>query len=211
MSDEFKACLVIAAGMLAFFTLGFVSGYASGRTFREELPPVVEVDTLVTRDTVYVDSPVPEAEIPAGYTIVPLGSLKEMKAKLALLESAAPDTVLVSLPVPVTERTYKGDDYEAVVSGYEPKLERISVFPKTTTITRVETVTKTTVPPWTVSPFLSADIGCETFAARAGILGDLRLKKDLHVFLGGGYEVRNDVTFRTGWFATGGVSWQLHP
>ena len=124
MSDEFKACLVIAAGMLAFFTLGFVSGYASGRTFREELPPVVEVDTLVTRDPVYVDSPVPEAEIPAGYTIVPLGSLKEMKAKLALLESAAPDTVLVSLPVPVTERTYKGDDYEAVVSGYDDALDR---------------------------------------------------------------------------------------
>ncbi len=40
----------------------------------------------------------------------------------------------MAVEIPITQKRYDGDDYRAYVSGYEPSLDSIFVFPKTTTI-----------------------------------------------------------------------------
>ena len=39
-----------------------------------------------------------------------------------------------AVAIPITQKRYEGDDYRAYVSGYEPSLDSIFVFPKTTVI-----------------------------------------------------------------------------
>ena len=45
------------------------------------------------------------------------------------------DTIFVVLPI--ENKIYKGEDYLAEISGYKPNLERIEVYPKTTTIKEI--------------------------------------------------------------------------
>lgn len=191
------AALNVVLLLLAGATVG---GYVMGRLCARMHPPVTPVQTdtviVVRRDTVTVFQPVPVSQ-----TIVRRDTVFFWIS----------DTVRVPVPVDITERTYKGDDYQAVVSGYHPKLETITVFPKTVTVYTTQTVEKPVPYRWTVSPFVGADIGHETFAARVGIMADYSPKKNgWRAFLGGGYEVRDDV-MNSGWFATGGIAFKIHP
>lgn len=208
------------AAVLAIICTGagsFLVGWTKGRESAFE-GAKTERDTLVVRDTLVIYSPVPVQETPAGFELVRIGTVSELRARLAALEADAdawaanPDTVYLSVPLEFTSAKYHGDDYEATVSGYRPKLDYIKVFPKTVTITTTQTIMKAAPPKWSVSPFAGVDIGAETFAARAGVMYDRQLSGALRLYLGGGYEARNETnTFRTGFFATGGVSIQLHP
>ena len=40
----------------------------------------------------------------------------------------------MAVEIPIIQKRYDGDDYRAYVSGYEPNLDSIYVFPKTTVI-----------------------------------------------------------------------------
>ena len=40
----------------------------------------------------------------------------------------------MAVEIPITQKRYESDDYRAYVSGYEPRLDSIFVFPKTTII-----------------------------------------------------------------------------
>lgn len=40
----------------------------------------------------------------------------------------------IAVAIPITQKRYENDDYRAYVSGYEPNLDSIYVFPKTTVI-----------------------------------------------------------------------------
>lgn len=51
------------------------------------------------------------------------------------------DTLYVALPR--EEKTYKGEDYLARISGFQPSLDYIETYPKTTTIT--ETITQSVI------------------------------------------------------------------
>lgn len=83
---------------------------------KEVKVPSVVTDTLyVNGDTIYVER----------YTEVPL---------------LVHDSVYVD--VPIVQKTFSGADYRAYVSGYEPNLDSIMVFPKTSVIK--ETVTPRT-------------------------------------------------------------------
>lgn len=212
--------IISIAAVLAIICTGagsFLAGWTKGRESAFE-GAKTESDTLIVRDTLFIDSPVPVQETPAGFELVRIGTVSELLARLAALESDAdawaanPDTVFLTVPVPVTAKQYKGEDYEAQVSGYKAQLDYVKVFPKTVTITTTQTVVKTAPPKWSVSPFAGVDIGADTFAARAGVMYDRQLSGALRLYLGGGYEARNEInTFRAGFFATGGVSIHLHP
>ena len=62
------------------------------------------------------------------------------------------DTIVVmeasenGLKLPITQRFYEGNDYQAWVSGYKPSLDSINVFAKTVTKTVTNTVTKEVYP-----------------------------------------------------------------
>ena len=97
---------------------------------------VVEVekkvtDTLIIRDTHIIEKPV---------------EVKSEKKETLFVEvhdtTRVHDTLYVLLHK--ESKTYKGEDYLAVVSGYEPSLDKIVVYPKTTIVTEYinQTVTK---------------------------------------------------------------------
>lgn len=47
---------------------------------------------------------------------------------------ASVDSDSAAVEIPITQKRYDGEDYRAYVSGYEPNLDSIFVFPKTTVI-----------------------------------------------------------------------------
>lgn len=91
---------------------------------------VEQTDTIIRTDTVVIEKPV----------------LVERTIKDSLLV-AVHDTIVIRdsvfVPIPIERKTYKGEDYFAEISGYKANLERIEVYPKTTTIYRTEKETVT--------------------------------------------------------------------
>ena len=71
-----------------------------------------------------------------------------------------------SVPVPLETKTYEGDDYRAVVSGYRPSLDRIDVFRNTVYITNTETRT-IPAPRWSLGITAGPQLGY-------GLIGDGR-------------------------------------
>lgn len=110
-------------------------GILIGRLCRGSLAPdinvVTKIDTLVVRDTIREIVPVFDAEIDVPDMVV-------------VIE----DSIIVNddslLVLPMQQKHYKGDNYEAWVSGYRPQLDSVWVFPETkyvtTTVTETESV-----------------------------------------------------------------------
>lgn len=84
------------------------------------------------RDTVFVRDTVRE--------YYPVEVVKETKETIQV---AVTDTVRVHdtlyMNLQTEKKIYRGEDYYAEVSGYRPSLDRIDVYPKTTTITQTIT------------------------------------------------------------------------
>lgn len=87
-----------------------------------------EVEVVIKHDTITRFKPVEiEREVVRRDTLY-LTNIEEVH-----------DTVMV--PIPIEVKIYKEDSlYRAVVSGYKPSLDSISVFPKTVYETKVYTV-----------------------------------------------------------------------
>lgn len=123
MKDQIET-LAVALVFLAFVAAAFVAGRQVGRM---EIPDGCDTVTVVQRDTT--------RDTIAFYYPVPV-------------EIHTVDTLLLhvhdtlEVPVPIERKTYQGDDYRAVVSGFRPSLDEISVFPKTVTVTTTNTVTQ---------------------------------------------------------------------
>ena len=80
------------------------------------------VDTLYVRDTTVEIRPVFDAEITVPDMVVVIEDSIIVKD----------DSLLV---LPMQQRHYKGENYEAWVSGYRPRLDSVWVFPETRYIT----------------------------------------------------------------------------
>lgn len=132
----FWAVIVLVFGLLCFTT-----GRKSVRTPAPS-PEQVRVDTLVVRDTITREKPV----YVRAYVRDSIYIYKR-------------DTLFITLPREV--KVYEDATYRAEVSGYEPSLDRIEVYPTTRTITqtvtRTETVRKKT--PWGVGVQVGYGIG----------------------------------------------------
>lgn len=121
---EQLATVAVALVFLAFVAAAFVAGRQVGRM---EIPDGCDTVTVVQRDTVrdtltFV-KPVP-VEVRTVDTLV-----------LHICDT-------VAVPVPIERKVYEDKDYRAVVSGWRPSLDEISVFPKTVTVTTTNTVTQ---------------------------------------------------------------------
>lgn len=110
-----KKSLIIGALLLI---IGIVAGWLCREYhFRGEVK-MMQNDTVFLVDTHIIEKPV----------------LVERTNKETLLvevhdTTRINDTLYIGLPM--ESKTYKGEDYLAVVSGYEPSLDRIEVYPKT--------------------------------------------------------------------------------
>ena len=123
----------LAVGIPAVFLFGFCSGR---RTCRDVEPSVVR-DTVVVVDTVTERMPVCHIEriVDTIAVFVPVRDTIERT-----------DTIYL----PRTQRAYKGAEYSAWVSGYEPRLDSIEVFQKTVRITETKTISVPSRKRWSI-------------------------------------------------------------
>lgn len=100
--------------------ISFVSGYDFAGKCYYSIPP----DTIIKRDTVTL---IPD-------TVCDTVQLGERIVKVAVRGDTLYriDTVTVSLPF--VQKQYRDSSYSAWVSGYEPSLDSIKIFPQTTII-----------------------------------------------------------------------------
>lgn len=116
--------LLVAALVAAVSVLSWRLGYRTAVAESIETP---KADTLFVRDTVTVEYPVPILT-----TII--DTLLVAYPDIVIIH----DTTFVQIPKELKE--YSGKDYRAVVSGYQPSLDLIQVFPETKVVTRTISV-----------------------------------------------------------------------
>lgn len=128
MKDYITAALIGAAIMaLSLFCV---------RTCTEKpVEPSVVRDTLIVHDTIRIEKPVAEYVVTRDTIKIPVVVTER-------------DTIFVSLPR--EEKTYTDSTYRAVVSGYEPSLDLIEVYPQTTTIIETRTIPVPSTKRWGV-------------------------------------------------------------
>lgn len=123
MTDWQKDLLLIGSGILAgvvLYLVGAVSYRAGQRNpvGGPSLPVNVKTDTLVVRDTIREKYP------------VYVDRWKE-RTELVQVRDTIRRTDTLYMAVEIEAREFRGDDYRAVVTGWQPDLKEISVFPKT--------------------------------------------------------------------------------
>ena len=107
--------------LIACCIVSFLGGYDFASKHCYNVRTVT--DTIVKRDTI---TSIPDTV----YRTVALG---EKTVKVIIHDTLCKtDTVTVSLPF--VQKQYKDSSYSAWISGYEPSLDSIRVFPKTTII-----------------------------------------------------------------------------
>ena len=115
------------------FLLGIVAGGLLFKDCSHKVERVVEIqkDTLWRTDTVRIELPQETKKVVLKETI-----LVEVKDTIRKT-----DTLYMSLPL--EKRVYQREEFYAEVTGYEPRLTKIEVYPKTAYVTKVEKVAKT--------------------------------------------------------------------
>lgn len=116
--------LLVAALVAAVSVLSWRLGYRAAVAESIETP---KADTLIIRDTVTIEHPVPILTTVIDTILV-----------------AYPDIVIIHdttfVQIPKERKEYSGKDYRAIVSGYQPSLDLIQVFPETKVVTRTISV-----------------------------------------------------------------------
>ena len=107
--------------LIACCIISFLGGYDYASKHCYNVSTVT--DTIVKRDTI---TAIPDTV----YRTIALG---EKMVKVVVHDTLCKtDTVTISLPF--VQKQYKDSSYSAWISGYEPSLDSIRVFPKTTII-----------------------------------------------------------------------------
>ena len=116
-------------GIVLVLVLGFMVGYWLRGLRPGPVPPEPQIDTLWKHDTIRLTCPIPVVE-------------REIDTFLLEVPVHQTDTLLV--PVPITQKYYHDENYDAWVSGFRPNLDSIYVFKETAIveIPVIKTVTK---------------------------------------------------------------------
>ncbi|MBR1726776.1 MAG: hypothetical protein IJ724_09055 [Muribaculaceae bacterium] len=139
---------------LIFFLVGIVCGgilgfwYGRATATHPDDGHIVSTDTVTRYDTLMVKSPIARDSIVVKYITKTLPSSKQKKNDTFLAENYAqnngeniPPQGLsderdsVAVKIPITQKRYDGENYSAWVSGYEPRLDSISVRERTHVVT----------------------------------------------------------------------------
>lgn len=152
--------LAIAA---VIFGIGGVVGCQTHAHFNpvDAVPLIGKSDTITIRDTVELPVPYPVQVASAGtVTVTPLTHSDSVKIASNVKPGVTPtpkdDTPILqpsgSLDIPISRKTYQTEDYRAVVSGWRPSLDSMTVYPKTQIITNTVPVRKKSVISITLGP-----------------------------------------------------------
>ena len=151
-----KKIVPIVIGLL-LFALGWRFGSVLDHA---KFPDITErTDTLVVRDTIVRDSLIP-TEVVRWKTITEYLPVHDT--------TILRDSVLVDIPM--ERRVYEEDSvYYAVVTGYHPSLDTLKVYRETVTIETTKKVTEYKPYKWSVSPFVSQEVGLSHYDAKVGV------------------------------------------
>lgn len=124
---------VIAVLALIIFIGACVGSFCLGRATKRAEPIAAEVerDTVIIRDTITEYYP----------EYITQWRTRTVRVEVPVADTAK-DNDSVTVELPITERVYEGEDYRAVVEGYNPILKEVTVYPKTQVVTATETITK---------------------------------------------------------------------
>lgn len=142
---------------LLMFWLGWKFGYELEHARKPEFTE--RTDTTYVRDTIVRDSLIP----------VEVVKWKTLTEKLAVHDTTfLVDSILVD--VPMERKVYQEDSvYYAVVTGFKPSLDTLKVYRETTIIETTRNVTEYKPYKWTLSPFVSQDVGLSYYGAKVGV------------------------------------------
>lgn len=101
----------------------------------------IERDTIVQYDTIPSFAPVPKDSALVKWVTVRVPVDRPIYVSHPPNDSLRIDTIEAELPI--TQKHYKSEEYQAWVSGYMPNLDSIEVYQKTSTITETITITQT--------------------------------------------------------------------
>ena len=152
---EKKIATVLLVAMV--FLLGW---YVGKRMERAKFPDITErIDTMVVTETIVRDSLIPVEVI----------KWKTVPEYLAVHDTTyLTDSILVD--VPIEKRIYKEDSlYYAEVSGFKPSLDSLEIYKKTVYVEKVRNVTSYKPFSWTLSPFVSQEVGLSHYDAKVGV------------------------------------------
>lgn len=153
-----KLLLVIAACVLFAYLIRRNPDQAGER------PPVVTVksDTITIRDTIYISTPQLAGTKSLGITPITLPiwrppienkTDKESEEAADVIdeenETEPPDSVTVAIPI--EQRHYTSNDYEAWVSGWNPSLDSLRIYQQTRQISTTTEVTRWKTRRWGIS------------------------------------------------------------
>lgn len=134
-----RASITILA--IVVVLLAMAGGWLLGKSSERR---VVERDTVTVVDTVTYAQPVAKDSTVVRYVTTYLPAVKQdthLSGNYAQKDGEnippqglSDDRDSMAVEIPITQKVYKGEEYRAYVSGYEPHLDSIFVFPKTTMI-----------------------------------------------------------------------------
>ena len=105
--------------VLGVLLLCFIS-FLFGKTCKKkEIIHDIEIDTVI--DTIIQPIPVPQYIVDVGEVEIPFPMDVVKKDTIK-------DTVYINIPI--QRKTYQTDDYRAVISGYRPNLDTMTIYHK---------------------------------------------------------------------------------
>lgn len=142
-----------------------------------EPPPevTIKMDTVTIRDTVYIPAPQLNSTKSLGFILATLPVWNPTENTKPVVEPTAeesttevndeietkpPDSVAVAIPI--EQKHYKGDGYDAWVSGWNPSLDSLRIYSTTRQIATTTEVTRWKTRRWGLS------VGVGTVASPKG-------------------------------------------
>ena len=120
--------------------LGLCTGFFTAKAIYDQpLEESVTRDTVIVIDTIphYYPKPVDSAIVKYVTRFLPV---RDTINQVIEVNNVTHDTVAVE--VPITSKHYSGKNYDAYVSGFEPKLDSVIIYNETQYITERITVSK---------------------------------------------------------------------
>lgn len=122
----------VVLNTLALCLISFCFGWSVRGCDNERMmrDTITDTTTIVVYDTVTCRQPIAVDSVVLRYE-----TIKVRKVVTDTITTHLADTMVVAdsvaVEIPITQRTYKDSTYTAWVSGYEPCLDSIQVYPKT--------------------------------------------------------------------------------
>lgn len=141
--------------VIVLFSLFFIIICWGAFYYKHQYEKVVDApllkDTVIVKDTVKIETPIPK-------------EIKVVKTDTVYLPSVDKEDSIKAL-LPIEQRIYGDSTFRAVISGYKPQLESLTIYPIKTTITERK-VLKTSGNGFKISPSIRCWIWCNKQESR---------------------------------------------